>query len=138
MVNYKDLGLVNTREMFAKAIKGGYAIPAFNFNNMEQMQAIIKAAVETKSPVILQVSKGARQYANATLLRYMAQGAVEYAKELLSFGRCALNDLPRSCGFASKSAFYSAFSKVAGVSPLSYQSRERRKRELQVINELRY
>ena len=76
MVNYKDLGLVNTREMFAKAIKGGYAIPAFNFNNMEQMQAIIKAAVETKSPVILQVSKGARQYANATLLRYMAQGAV--------------------------------------------------------------
>ena len=38
MVNYKDLGLVNTREMFAKAIKGGYAIPAFNFNNMEQMQ----------------------------------------------------------------------------------------------------
>ena len=47
MVNYKDLGLVNTREMFAKAIKGGYAIPAFNFNNMEQMQAIIKAAVET-------------------------------------------------------------------------------------------
>ena len=82
MVNYKDLGLVNTREMFAKAVKGGYAIPAFNFNNMEQMQAIIKAAVETKSPVILQVSKGARQYANATLLRYMAQGAVEYAKEL--------------------------------------------------------
>ena len=82
MVNYKDLGLVNTKEMFAKAIKGGYAIPAFNFNNMEQMQAIIKAAVETKSPVILQVSKGARQYANATLLRYMAQGAVEYAKEL--------------------------------------------------------
>ena len=82
MVNYKDLGLVNTREMFARAIKGGYAIPAFNFNNMEQMQAIIKAAVETKSPVILQVSKGARQYANATLLRYMAQGAVEYAKEL--------------------------------------------------------
>ena len=82
MVNYKDLGLVNKKEMFAKAIKGGYAIPAFNFNNMEQMQAIIKAAVETKSPVILQVSKGARQYANATLLRYMAQGAVEYAKRI--------------------------------------------------------
>ena len=82
MVNYKDLGLVNTKEMFANAIKGGYAIPAFNFNNMEQLQAIIKAASETKSPVILQVSKGARQYANATLLRYMAQGAVAYAKEL--------------------------------------------------------
>ena len=82
MVNYKDLGLVNTREMFAKAIEGGYAIPAFNFNNMEQLQAIIKAASTTKSPVILQVSKGARNYANQTLLRYMAQGAVEYAKEL--------------------------------------------------------
>lgn len=82
MVNYKELGLVNTRDMFAKAIKGGYAIPAFNFNNMEQLQAIIKASAETKSPVILQVSKGARNYANQTLLRYMAQGAVEYAKEL--------------------------------------------------------
>lgn len=82
MINYKDLGLVNTREMFAKAMKGGYAIPAFNFNNMEQMQAIIQAAVETKSPVILQVSSGARKYANQTLLRYMAEGAVEYAKEL--------------------------------------------------------
>ena len=82
MVSYKELGLVNTKEMFAKAIKGGYAIPAFNFNNMEQLQAIIKAAAETKSPVILQVSKGARNYANQTLLRYMAQGAVEYAKEL--------------------------------------------------------
>ena len=82
MVNYKDLGLVNTREMFAKAIKGGYAIPAFNFNNMEQLQAIVKAAAETKSPVILQVSKGARNYANGTLLRYLAEGAVAYAKEL--------------------------------------------------------
>ena len=82
MVSYKTLGLVNTREMFAKAINGGYAIPAFNFNNMEQLQAIIQAAAETKSPVILQVSKGARNYANQTLLRYMAEGAVEYAKEL--------------------------------------------------------
>ncbi len=82
MVSYKELGLVNTREMFAKAVAGGYAIPAFNFNTMEQMQAIVQAAVETKSPVIMQVSKGARAYANGTILRYMAQGAVEYAKEL--------------------------------------------------------
>ena len=82
MTSYKELGLVNTKEMFAKAIKGGYAIPAYNFNNMEQLQAIIQACVETKSPVILQVSSGARKYANQTLLRYMAQGAVEYAKEL--------------------------------------------------------
>ena len=82
MVSYKELGLVNTRDMFAKAVAGGYAIPAFNFNNMEQLQAIVMAAAETKSPVILQVSKGARKYANATLLRYMAEGAVAYAKEL--------------------------------------------------------
>lgn len=82
MVSYKELGLVNTRDMFAKAIKGGYAIPAFNFNNMEQLQAIVSACVEASSPVILQVSSGARKYANQTLLRYMAQGAVEYAKEL--------------------------------------------------------
>ena len=81
-VSYKDLGLVNTREMFAKAMKGHYAIPAYNFNNMEQLQAIIQACVETESPVILQVSKGAREYANQTLLRYLAQGAVEYAKEI--------------------------------------------------------
>ena len=81
-VSYKEIGLVNTKKMFAKAVKGGYAIPAFNFNTMEQMQAIVQAAVETKSPVIMQVSKGARKYANPTILRYMAQGAVEYAKEL--------------------------------------------------------
>lgn len=81
-VSYKSLGLVNTKEMFADAMKNHYAVPAYNFNNMEQMQAIIQACVETKSPVILQVSSGARKYANQTLLRYMAQGAVEYAKEL--------------------------------------------------------
>ena len=82
MINYKDLGLVNTREMFKRAVAGGYAIPAFNFNTMEQMQAIVMAAVETKSPVIMQVSKGARNYANGTILRNLAKGAVEYAKEL--------------------------------------------------------
>ncbi len=82
MVSYKDIGLVNSREIFKKAVTGGYAIPAYNFNNMEQLQAIIQACVETKSPVILQVSAGARKYANQTLLRYMAEGAVSYAKDL--------------------------------------------------------
>jgi len=81
-ISYKDLGLVNSRELFKKAVKGGYAIPAYNFNNLEQLQAIIMACVETGSPVILQVSKGARNYANQTLLRHLAQGAVEYAAEL--------------------------------------------------------
>ena len=81
-VSYKDLGLVNTREMFAKAMKEGYAVPAYNFNNLEQLQAITQACAETASPVIIQVSKGARSYANATMLRYMALGAVEYSKQL--------------------------------------------------------
>ena len=75
MVHFKELGLVNSKELFKNAVKGGYAIPAFNFNNLEQMQAIISACVETKSPVILQVSKGARKYANQTLLQYLAQGS---------------------------------------------------------------
>lgn len=82
MVNFKELGLSNTKELFKKALKGHYAIPGYNFNNMEQLQAIIQASVETTSPVILQVSKGAREYANQTLLRYMAEGAVKMAEEL--------------------------------------------------------
>jgi fructose-bisphosphate aldolase class II len=82
MTSYKELGLVNTKALFEKAVKGGYALPAYNFNNMEQLQAIIQACVETKSPVILQVSSGARKYANQNLLKNMAKGAVEYAHEL--------------------------------------------------------
>ncbi|MBF0345931.1 MAG: class II fructose-1,6-bisphosphate aldolase [Nitrospirae bacterium] len=81
-VSYKELGLVNSKELFQKAIKGGYAIPAYNFNNMEQLQAIIIGCVETKSPVILQVSSGARKYANQTLLRFMAMGAVQMMKDM--------------------------------------------------------
>ncbi|GHT79566.1 fructose-bisphosphate aldolase [Spirochaetia bacterium] len=82
MTSYKELGLVNTVDLFKKAVSGGYALPAYNFNNMEQLQAIIQACVETKSPVILQVSSGARKYANQNLLKNMAKGAVEYAHEL--------------------------------------------------------
>ncbi|MDR1211758.1 MAG: class II fructose-1,6-bisphosphate aldolase [Spirochaetaceae bacterium] len=82
MTSYTELGLVNTKGLFEKAVKGGYALPAYNFNNMEQLQAIIQACVETRSPVILQVSSGARKYANQNLLKNMAKGAVEYAHEL--------------------------------------------------------
>jgi len=81
-VSYKTLGLVNSKEIFRKAMEGKYAIPGYNFNNMEQLQAIIIACVETNSPVILQVSSGARKYANQTLLRYMAEGAAQMAKEM--------------------------------------------------------
>ncbi len=82
MISYKELGFVNTKEMFKNAMKGGYAVPAYNFNNMEQIQAIIIACTETQSPVILQVSKGARSYANQTLLQYMGRGAVEMMKAI--------------------------------------------------------
>ena len=103
-VSFKELGLVNTRELFKKAMKGGYAVPAYNFNNMEQLQAIINACVECNSPVILQISKGARQYANQTLLRYLVPGAVAMAREAGSNIPIALNldhgdsfDLVKSC-----------------------------------------
>lgn len=81
-ISYKDLGLVNSRELFSKAVSGGYAIPAYNFNNLEQLQSIVTACVETKSPVIIQVSQGARKYANETMLRFMAMGAVEMARDM--------------------------------------------------------
>ncbi len=110
-VSYKELGLVNTREMFAAAIKGGFAVPAYNFNNMEQLQAIVMGCAESDSPFILQVSSGARKYANQTLLRYMAQGAVEMMKEVNPHLRFALHldhgdtfELCKSCidnGFSS-------------------------------------
>ena len=110
-VSYKELGFVNTREMFKKAMKEGYAVPAYNFNNMEQLQAIISACVKSRSPVILQVSKGARKYANATLLKFMAMGAMEMMKELGSPVPVALHldhgdsfELCKSCidsGFSS-------------------------------------
>ena len=78
--NYKDLGLLNTKEMFAKANKEGYAVPAFNFNNLEQLQGIIEACVEMGSPVILQVSTGARKYIGKEMLPGLAKAATDYVK----------------------------------------------------------
>jgi fructose-bisphosphate aldolase class II len=79
--SYKDLGLSNTKGMYAGAVDGKYAIPGYNFNNMEQLQAIMTACIETNSPVILQVSSGARKYANQILLRHMANGAMDIVKD---------------------------------------------------------
>ncbi|MDR1207191.1 MAG: ketose-bisphosphate aldolase [Rickettsiales bacterium] len=81
-MQYSELGLNNTKKMLADALANGYAVPAYNFNNLEQLQAILSACAETQSPVILQVSSGARKYMGATLLSHMARGATEYAKEL--------------------------------------------------------
>lgn len=69
--------LVTSKEMFEKAYAGGYAIGAFNVNNMEIIQGIVDAAKEEKAPLILQVSAGARKYANGTYLRKMVEAAVE-------------------------------------------------------------
>jgi fructose-bisphosphate aldolase class II len=110
-IDYKDLGLVNTKEMFKKAMGGGYAVPAYNFNNMEQLQGIIIGCVESRSPVILQVSGSARKYANQDFLPYMAMGAVQMAKALGANIPIALHldhgdsfELAKSCiesGFSS-------------------------------------
>jgi fructose-bisphosphate aldolase class II len=110
-VSWKDIGLVNTREMFKKAMAGKYAVPAYNFNNMEQLQAIVLGCVESRSPFILQVSSGARKYANQTLLRFLAMGAVAMIRDAASNVKFALHldhgdtfELCKSCidsGFSS-------------------------------------
>ena len=71
------MALVNSREMFKKAYEGGYAIGAFNVNNMEIIQGIVEGAAEEKAPLILQVSAGARKYANHTYLMKLIEAAVE-------------------------------------------------------------
>ena len=108
---YADLGLVNTREMFKKAMADGYAVPAYNFNNMEQLQAIVIGCAESKSPVILQVSGSARKYANPYLLPHMVKGAVAMVREMGSSIPIALHldhgdsfELAKACidsGFSS-------------------------------------
>jgi fructose-bisphosphate aldolase class II len=111
-VTYKELGLVNTIEMFKKAMEGKFAIPAYNFNNLEQLQAIVMGCAESDSPFILQVSSGARKYANQTLLRYMAQGVAELLKDLAPHLKFTLH-LDHGDTFAlAKSCIDSGFSSV--------------------------
>jgi len=93
-IPYTTLGFVNTRAMFTVAVGGGFAVPAYNFNNMEQLQAIVKACLDTQSPVIIQVSKGAREYADRTLLSHMARGAVEMMKR--EAGETGTGEIPIS------------------------------------------
>ena len=109
--HYTELGLVSTKDMFKKAMAGGYAIPAYNFNNMEQLQGIVMGCVASKSPVILQVSGSARKYADPTFLPYMVMGAVQMVKALGADIPIALHldhgdtlELAKSCidsGFSS-------------------------------------
>jgi len=78
---YKQIGFVNTREMFAKAYKGGYAVPAFNFVALEQMLAIIDACVGTDSPFILQSSANVRRMLGAPIVRHLAAGGMELVRQ---------------------------------------------------------
>ncbi|MFV0436309.1 MAG: class II fructose-bisphosphate aldolase [Desulfopila sp.] len=74
-LHYSELGLVNTKEMFSRAMAEKYAVPAYNFNNMEQLQAIVNGCITTGSPLILQVSGSARKYIGEVFLPHMAAGA---------------------------------------------------------------
>lgn len=74
------MGLTTSKEMFKKAYEGHFAIGAFNVNNMEIVQGILEACAETKAPVILQVSKGAREYANPLYLKKLVEAGIEDAK----------------------------------------------------------
>ena len=99
--------LVNTKEMFQKAYAGGYAIGAFNVNNMEIVQGITEACQELKAPVILQVSAGARKYANHTYLRKLVEAAVTECPDIpiaLHLDHGASYELCKDCidgGFTS-------------------------------------
>ncbi|MGL6064674.1 MAG: class II fructose-1,6-bisphosphate aldolase [Fusobacteriaceae bacterium] len=108
---YKELGLSNTREMFKKANAEGYAVPAFNFNNMEQMLAIVEACAEMGSPVILQCSTGALKYMGKEVTPLLGKAAVDIARAMKSDIPIALHldhgpDLAAvktavECGFSS-------------------------------------
>lgn len=81
-LHYTELGLVNTRAMFAQALAERFAVPAYNFNNMEQLQAIVTGCARSASPLILQVSGSARKYIGTSFLPHLAKAAVTLAEEL--------------------------------------------------------
>src|SRR3569832_1833016 len=77
-----DMALISLRQLLDHAAERGYGVPAFNVNNLEQMRAIMEAAAETASPVIVQASAGARKYAGSSFLRHMILAAVEEWPEI--------------------------------------------------------
>ncbi|MBN1835170.1 MAG: ketose-bisphosphate aldolase [Spirochaetales bacterium] len=74
MALYQEIGFVNTREMFRRALAGGYAVPAYNFVTLEHAEAILRACRESRSPVILQLSRRAREYFDPVLVRHLIRG----------------------------------------------------------------
>jgi fructose-bisphosphate aldolase, class II len=91
MYRYEEFGFVNTKAMFQKAYEGGYAIPAFNYVNLEQMLAIVEACIETKSPFILQSSSNVNNYIGPIMVKRMAQACAEMIAESGSPVPMALN-----------------------------------------------
>jgi fructose-bisphosphate aldolase class II len=81
-IQYEKIGLVNTKEMFIRAMEGKYAVPAYNFSNMEQLQAIVTGCAQSDSPVILQVSGSARRYADPVMIPHMVEGAVAMVRKM--------------------------------------------------------
>ncbi len=110
-LHYSTLGLTNTKEMFARAMADKFAVPAYNFNNMEQLQAIITGCIQSGSPVIIQVSGSARKYIGAPFLPHLVAGARAMVEELGSSIPVALHldhgnsfELAKDCidsGFSS-------------------------------------
>jgi fructose-bisphosphate aldolase class II len=110
--SYKDIGLVNTRGMFGKAMEEGYAVPAYNFNNLEQLQAIIIGCMESRSPVILQCSEGAIKYIHLSMLPLLVAGAIAMIEEQGAAIPVALH-LDHGATFeVAKSCIDSGFSSV--------------------------
>lgn len=129
--DYRDLGLSNTREMFEKANKEGYAVPAFNFNNMEQLQAIVEACAEMGAPVILQVSRGARNYIGREFLPYFAKAAVEYVRSTGSDIPIALHlDHGPTVEDAKDSILYGFSSVMIDASKYDFEENARMSREV--------
>ena len=86
------MSIVTSTEMFKKAYTGGYAIGAFNVNNMEIIQGITEAAIEEKAPLILQVSSGARKYAKHVYLMHLIKAAIEDAEQTALHANLQIRD----------------------------------------------
>lgn len=101
------MALISLRQLLDHAAEHGYGVPAFNVNNLEQIQAIMEAAEETQSPVILQASAGARKYAGETYLRHMVLAAIEAHPDIPLVLHQDHGGSPAVCQMAIRSGFSS-------------------------------
>ncbi|WP_455665717.1 helix-turn-helix domain-containing protein [Phocaeicola sp.] len=131
-------------EEFAAQAVGGRKVDCDIYKGilyqLEIRQIFLDASLSLKKLSVLldtnqtYLSNVVNKYFGCNLKELVNSYRVEYAKELLRSGRCPMTEMPCRCGFASKSAFYSAFSKLMGMSPLYYQSQERRKQQIESVN----